>query len=186
MVGSGQEPMNDFDTKKFEETLENRPKLKFYLTFKALSDWETAEVELKSQGMIFKDVEKKWTDDMIGVLINEANSLGALPESEVEWRMTVFADLVERSLVNVDMIGVDKLLKESPDYSSRAVGESYLSLEQVEKFCSVLLQKLNETPVSLSVQASNNKQKIENMILRLEARRGVNDGLVEDFFRTKK
>lgn len=184
LSANGQKEMG-FDFDLFKKILVEKPKLRFYLAYKALGETHETEKELTEQGMIFDKVEKEWTNELSNVLADEVNKLDDMNESEVEGRLFVYADLATRSLHNLDLIDIDKISKESAEYSNRPIGESYLTLEQIEKVIVALLDMLGEKNIPFSANAENYRLTIVRYMEKLIESREKNAGLANSLF-TKK
>lgn len=184
MTGSGQKSLAGFDQNRFIELLNEKPKLKFYLTVVVLRNFET-EDELRDQGVKFEEVSSTWTEDLVQTLISEVNTLHDLSDIEIERRMSIFVDQFSRSLINIDNMNIDDLLKDSPKYTAKQIGDSYLSLEQVERVAKALLLQLDTGTVELSAKAANDLETIRSLISKLDTRRSNNENLVSKFFDKK-
>lgn len=173
----------DPNSEKISSLLKDKPRLRFYVTFKALNDTLQTETEYKSMDVQFEEVTKEWREALTDEMINEAKNLNELSAEDRIGKLDMFRDLGSRCLAHVELMSIDKLVDDGEAYSTKAIGESYLTLEQVERVGKALL----EGSVAERLFATEDEKKEWGVIGRtyqkVWIRREENNRLVEDFFK---
>ena len=140
---AGQE--GEEENRTVEDLLAKRPRLRFFVAYKALSDAFETESEMKEQGQVLKPATREWRSKLVDVLNNGIEELARLPENEKIGRLELIKNLVSRSLMNISQIPIDRLDKDGASYASEAVGESYLTLEEVDRIGEALYKYSDAT-----------------------------------------
>jgi hypothetical protein len=177
LIGSGQIPTG-IDVSEVTSSFEGKSRLKFYVTFKALSDTFETEGE-KNDVFIFNEVTSDWRETLTEEMVTEATNIGKLDEEERLGRLAIFADLSTRWLENVNFMPIDKLGEDGKE----VVGESYLTMEEIERIGKVLLEKTGAERLFSSKAEKPLWERIGHSFEKLWKRRQENEGLVEDFFK---
>ena len=85
--------------------------------------------------------------------------------------------------MNVDLMPINKLVEESEEYTTRAIGDSYLTLEEVERIGKSLLDGTEVIRLFPTEEERGKWKIISGTYEKLWRRREENNHLVEDLFK---
>ena len=180
MIGNGQIPEGQTPNDLLA-SFENKSRLKFYLTYKALTD----VYETDQEGVLkFEPVKREWRETLTEVLLEEVDKLDTMDEKEQLGRLEIFDELSTRWMANVDLISIERLLLDNPENAEKSIGESYLTLDEIEKVGQRLLEKSTGVEVLFGSPEKKLKWKIIGRNFdKLWNRRKDNEALVDDFLK---